>query len=58
MEVNVDKTKVLLQAPPNQETFPANLNLSGHPLESVDHFSYLGSLLSNDGSCQKDVDNR
>ena len=33
----------------------APITVTGDPLESVDNFTYLGSLISKDGGAQKDI---
>ena len=58
MQVNTDKTKVLIQPPPGQTLPNINIIINAQPLEEVDHFSYLGSILSKTPTCKKDVENR
>ena len=58
MQVNIAKTKVLIQPSPGQNLPSLNISINGKPLEEVDHFSYLGSILSKIPTCEKDVENR
>ncbi|XP_014780018.1 uncharacterized protein LOC106876123 [Octopus bimaculoides] len=58
LKVNIKKTKILAQPILSQETPDLNIIISEMPLEKVDHFSYLGSLLSNKCTLEKDMENR
>ncbi|XP_076066106.1 uncharacterized protein LOC143039751 [Oratosquilla oratoria] len=58
MHVNTEKTKLLAQLPPNQATLVANAHIGDHPVESLDNFTYLGSILSRTVTCEKDIENR
>ena len=58
MQVNSDKTKALIQSPPGQNLPNSNITVNGQPLEEVDHFSYLGSILSKTPTCEKEIENR
>ncbi|XP_067835655.1 uncharacterized protein [Heptranchias perlo] len=44
--LNIQKTKVLSQPVPATQHRPPTIKIHGEPLDSVDHFPYLGSLLS------------
>lgn len=58
MEVNTDKTTILFQ-PPSSHTLPdTNISSDRRPLENIDRFTYLESILSKMCPCEKDVDNR
>ncbi|XP_076049342.1 uncharacterized protein LOC143030020 [Oratosquilla oratoria] len=57
MQVNPEKTKLLAQLPPNQATQVANAQISDHPVESVDNFTYLGSILSRTVTSEKNIEN-
>ena len=46
LALNIKKTQVLYQPPPNQPFIPPVIKVDNTPLENVDHFPYLGSLLS------------
>ncbi|XP_045101450.1 uncharacterized protein LOC123498409 [Portunus trituberculatus] len=58
MQVNTDKTKTLVQHPPGLMLPNFNTTVNNQPLEEVDQFSYLGSILSSVPTCKKDVENR
>ena len=58
LTINVQKTKVLAQPSPGTSLPHFNISISDTPLEQVDHFSYLGSLLSVHGNCGQDVEKR
>ena len=55
---NVQKTKVLAQPAPKTDVPEFNITISDSPPKQVDHFPYLGSLLSTQRNCEKDVENR
>nr|XP_061823852.1 uncharacterized protein LOC133611023 [Nerophis lumbriciformis] len=48
LAINIKKTQILHQSPPNSSApvLPPNLSIDKIRLENVDHFPYLGSLLS------------
>ena len=54
LEINGPKTKVISI----NTTLDAPLTIAGETLERVDSFTYLGSVISKDGSAQKDIKNR
>lgn len=58
MQVNTDKTKALIQHPPGQILPNANTTINNQPLEEVDQLSYLGSMLTSNPTCKKDVESR
>ena len=39
-------------------TLPCNVTVNGDKLEQVDQFSYLGSLITQDGRCDKEIKRR
>jgi len=39
-------------------TLPCNVTVNGDKLEQVDQFSYLGSLITQDSRCDKEVKRR
>lgn len=45
LNVNNKKTKILAQSVLSEETPDHNITILGMPLEKVNHFSYLGSVL-------------
>ena len=50
--------EVLHQPPPGGVYSPCQINIEGTSLNSVEHFTYLGSVISNDATVNKDLDNR
>ena len=58
MQVNTEKTKTLVQHPPGLLLPNTNIIVNGQPLEEVDQFPYLGSILTSTPTCKRDVDNR
>ena len=55
LKINVEKTKVMVFG---EEDSGEKVVIEGMTLESVNHFEYLGSLLTWDNNCSKDVDRR
>ena len=53
MKINVNKTKV--QCIRRKRGEPINISLENERLDEVEHFKYLGSLLSADGTIVKEV---
>ena len=58
LTVNVKKTKVLAQPAPKTSLPVFNISIGEAHLEQVDHFPYLGSILSSNCTAEKDVDHR
>ncbi|XP_065570353.1 uncharacterized protein LOC136033540 [Artemia franciscana] len=56
--INWQKPKVMFVEPRNSPRLPRVLMVGDKPAEIVDEFTYLGSILSNDGSILKDLMNR
>ena len=56
--ISLKKTEVLHQPPPGGVYSPHQINIEGTSLNSVEHFTYLGSVISNDAIVNKDLDNR
>ena len=52
------KTEVLYQPPPREAYSPPYISIDGTNLNAVEHFTYLGSIISNDATVSKDFDNR
>ena len=49
---------MLYQPPPREKYSPSHISVDGTNLNAVDHFTYLGSVISNDATVSKDLDNR
>ena len=56
--ISLKKTEVLHQPPPGGVYSPCQINIEDTSLNSVEHFTYLGSVISNDATVNKDLDNR
>ena len=52
MEINGDKCKVMLIS---REEGRVRIVVDGQELEQVDYFKYLGSILTRDGECTKEI---
>ena len=56
--IGLNKNEVLTQ-PPSQDAFsPPQVSIDGTNLSAVEQFTYLGSVISNDATVSKDLDNR
>jgi len=53
MKINVKKTKVMCIS--RQGGRKVRILIDGQKVEQVNHFKYLGSVISEDGYCEKDV---
>ena len=51
MEMNVERTKVMRIS---RQRFPVKITID-QPLENVESFKYLGSILTNDGRCTCEI---
>ena len=56
--ISLKKTEVLHQSPPGGVYSPPQINIEGTSLNSVEHFTYLVSVISNDVTVNKDLDKR
>ncbi|XP_026084958.1 uncharacterized protein LOC113060279 [Carassius auratus] len=56
--LNIKKTQVLYQPPPNQPSLQPIMKVDNTTLESVDHFPYLGSILSSKADIDCEVNHR
>ena len=56
--ISLNKLEVLHQLPPGGVYSPPQISIKGTSLNSVEHFTYLGSVISNDATVNKDLDNR
>ena len=57
LTVSLKKTEVLYQAPP-REAYSPHISIDGTNLNAVEHFTHLGSVISNDATVTKNLDNR
>ncbi|XP_076467574.1 uncharacterized protein LOC143298579 [Babylonia areolata] len=58
LTISLKKTEVMYQAPLHGTYAPPKIYIDGHQLNAVEHFTYLGSIISNDATISKDVDHR
>ena len=52
--INIEKTKVMVMG----ETSEVDIQINGQKLECVDQFVYLGSLITKDNDCSKEIRRR
>ena len=55
MEMNVEKTKVMRIS---RQPSPVKIMMDQKQLENVESFKYLGSMLTNDGRCTREIKSR
>ena len=55
LQMNKKKTKVMVMGKENSD---ANIQVEGEEIECVNQFIYLGSLISNDNDCSKEIKRR
>ena len=55
MEMNVEKTKVMRIS---KQPSPVTIMIDQKQLENVECFKYLGSMLTNDGRCTREIKSR
>ncbi|XP_076455521.1 uncharacterized protein LOC143290119 [Babylonia areolata] len=58
LTISLKKTEIMYQAPLHGTYAPTKIYIDGHQLNAVEHFTYLGSIISNDATISKDVDHR
>ena len=58
LTISLKKTEVLFQKPPSGSYNPAQISIEGAPLNTVEHFTYLGSIILDDATVTRDVENR
>ena len=58
LKINWLKTKIMAIEPPSPVSPPENITVCGAPVEVVKNFTYLGSVLSNEGSIEEEVCSR
>ena len=57
LTISLKKTEVLYQPPPGTPYCEPHISINNTELNAVEHFTYLGSVMSNDATTNKDVDN-
>ena len=57
LTISLKKTEVLYQPPPRGAYSPPHISIFGTKLNAVEHFMYLGSVISNDATVSKGVNN-
>ena len=57
LTISLKNTEVLYQPPP-REAYSPHISIDVTNLNAVERFTYLGSVISNDGTVSKDLDNR
>ena len=58
LTISLKKTEVMHQKPPHGIYNHPQISIDGTTLKAADHLTHLGSVISNDASIDKDVDNR
>ena len=58
LTISLKKTEVLYQPPSREAYNPPHTSIDGTSLNAVEHFIYLGSVISNNARVSKDLDNR
>ena len=58
LTISLKKTEVLFQPAPLQNYTPPHITIDGTTLNSVEHFTYLGSVMSNDATIDKGLNNQ
>ena len=57
LTISLKKTEVLYQPPLRVAYSPPDISIDDTNLTAVEHFTYLGSVISNDATVSKDLDN-
>jgi hypothetical protein len=52
MEMNVEKTKVMRIS---RQPSPMKITIDQKQLENVEYFNYLGSMITNDARCTREI---
>ncbi|XP_076033004.1 uncharacterized protein LOC143020466 [Oratosquilla oratoria] len=58
LTVNKAKTKISAQPRPEENPPATNITMDGTTIECVEHFPYLGSILSTQSTSSKEIENR
>jgi hypothetical protein len=53
--VNVEKTKVMRIS---RKPYPIKIMIDQKQLENVEYFNYLGSMITNDAQCTREIKSR
>ena len=56
LTISLKKTGVLYQPPPREAYSSPHISIDGTNPNTVEHFTYLGSTISNDATVSKDLD--
>ena len=56
LTISLKKTEVLYQPPPHVAYSLQYISIDGTNLNTVEHFTFLGSIISNDATVSKDLD--
>jgi hypothetical protein len=55
MEMNVENTKIMRIS---RQPYPIKIMIDQKQLEKVEYFNYLGSMLTNDARCTREIKSR
>ena len=55
LSINLSKTEVLFQPAPTSTSQAPSISIEGTQLQTVDNFKYLDSIISIDGSLDKEI---
>jgi hypothetical protein len=55
MEMNVDKTKVIKIS---RQLYPVQIMIDQNQSDNVEYFNYLGSTITNDARCTREIKSR
>ena len=58
LTISLRRTEVLYQPPPHEAYNPPHISIDGTNLNTVEHFTNLGIVISSDATVSKDLDNR
>ena len=58
LTISLKKTEALYQPTLRVANSPLDISIDGTNLNAVEHFTYLGSIISNDARVNKNLDNR
>ena len=58
LTISLKKTEVVYQPPLREAYSPPHISIDGTNLNAVEHFTYPGSVISNDVTVSKNLDNR